>query len=199
MQVDKKPLIGVSICAVVLLVLGSLSNVVGHQSVKSTPVNDSPFFSIRTNRATRNEDNRVITLDYLGRGLNVLSFPLRNNNTKDNQKSIDELRTMGQSKFNRFVSYVVNLIKHKDRLKDITIKDLINGLNYLRERKQNIIVDKESNDNRITYFYNFVPTLCWFPSCFICLTIAFTVAYALLIILFFSIITTPVLVMFPLH
>ncbi len=28
---DKKPLIGVSICAVVLLVLGSLSNVVGYQ------------------------------------------------------------------------------------------------------------------------------------------------------------------------
>jgi hypothetical protein len=33
---DKKPLIGVSICAVVLLVLASLSNVVGYQSVKST-------------------------------------------------------------------------------------------------------------------------------------------------------------------
>jgi hypothetical protein len=32
---DKKPLIGVSIIAVILLVLGSLSNVVGYQSVKS--------------------------------------------------------------------------------------------------------------------------------------------------------------------
>ena len=32
---DKKPLIVVSICAVVLLVLGSLSNVVGYQLVKS--------------------------------------------------------------------------------------------------------------------------------------------------------------------
>ena len=32
---DKYPLIGVSICAVVLLVLGSLTNVVGYQSVKS--------------------------------------------------------------------------------------------------------------------------------------------------------------------
>jgi len=43
--VDKKPLIAVSLCAVVLLLLGSLSNVVGYQSVKST-VNDSPLFSI---------------------------------------------------------------------------------------------------------------------------------------------------------
>jgi hypothetical protein len=33
---DKRPLIGVSLCAVVLLVLGSLSNVVGYQSVKSS-------------------------------------------------------------------------------------------------------------------------------------------------------------------
>ena len=32
---DKKPLIGVSILAVVLLVLGSLSNVVGYQSVQT--------------------------------------------------------------------------------------------------------------------------------------------------------------------
>jgi len=33
---DKKPLIGVSICAVVLLILASLSNVVGYQSVESS-------------------------------------------------------------------------------------------------------------------------------------------------------------------
>jgi hypothetical protein len=33
---DKKPLIGVSICAVVLLILGSLSNVVGYQTVQSS-------------------------------------------------------------------------------------------------------------------------------------------------------------------
>jgi len=33
---DRKPLIGVSICAVVLLVMGSLSNVVGYQTVQSS-------------------------------------------------------------------------------------------------------------------------------------------------------------------
>jgi hypothetical protein len=36
---DKKPLIVVSICAVVLLVLGSLSNVVGYQTVQTTQQN----------------------------------------------------------------------------------------------------------------------------------------------------------------
>jgi len=38
---NKKPLIGVSICAVVLLVMGSLSNVVGYQSVKSRGMPES--------------------------------------------------------------------------------------------------------------------------------------------------------------
>jgi hypothetical protein len=38
---DKKPLIGVSICAVVLLVLGSLSNVVGYQSKESKGMPES--------------------------------------------------------------------------------------------------------------------------------------------------------------
>jgi hypothetical protein len=45
-QVDKKPLIGVSILAVVLLVLGSLSNVVGYQSVRSTAQSDSSLSAI---------------------------------------------------------------------------------------------------------------------------------------------------------
>jgi hypothetical protein len=35
-ETNKKPLFGVSICAVVLLVLGSLSNVVGYQTVQSS-------------------------------------------------------------------------------------------------------------------------------------------------------------------
>jgi len=39
---DKKPLIGVSICAVFLLVLGSLTNVVGYKPIKYTMNNQDP-------------------------------------------------------------------------------------------------------------------------------------------------------------
>jgi len=35
---DKRPLIGVSICAVILLILASLSNVVGYQTVQSSAI-----------------------------------------------------------------------------------------------------------------------------------------------------------------
>jgi len=67
-MMDKKPLIGVSICAVVLLVLGSLSNVVGYQSVKST-VTDSPLFRVKIQRFLHNQPNKI-TYRYLGEGKN---------------------------------------------------------------------------------------------------------------------------------
>jgi len=43
---DKKPLIGVSICAVVLLVLGSLSNVVGIENAQSCGCGDPPCWPV---------------------------------------------------------------------------------------------------------------------------------------------------------
>ena len=78
----KSPLIGVSIIAVVLLVLGSLTNVVGYQSVKSTSMNDSPLFKTRTQKATNQQQN-IITSQYLGKGKeNLLYFPMRDNRTE---------------------------------------------------------------------------------------------------------------------
>ena len=65
---DKRPLIGISLCAVVLLVLGSLSNAVGYQSVKST-VNDSPLFRIKLQRLFHDQQNKI-TYRYLGGGKN---------------------------------------------------------------------------------------------------------------------------------
>jgi len=64
---NKKPLIGVSLCAVVLLVIASLTNVVGYQSVKSTALSDSPLFRIRTQRTIHQQRN-MITSQYLGEG-----------------------------------------------------------------------------------------------------------------------------------
>jgi hypothetical protein len=76
---EKKPLIVISMCAVVLLVLGSLTNVVGYQSVKST-VTDSPLFQTRMQRATNQQQN-ILTFQYLGMGEKaVLRFPLQGNN-----------------------------------------------------------------------------------------------------------------------
>jgi hypothetical protein len=160
--VDKKPLIGVSICAVVLLVLGSLSNVVGYQSVKSTTVNDSPLFQTRTQRATNQQQNSI-TSQYLGMGINALSFPLRDTNTKMIQKFIDRIRTMDDDTFNRFIDYVVNQINHKNNLKSVDVNDFIKGLRQIRKNTQNIVVDKDLDDNKITYSNDYNPTKCGLP------------------------------------
>jgi hypothetical protein len=158
--------IGFCLCAIVLLVMGSLSNVVGYQSVKSTTVNDSPLFQTRTQKAI-NKENNILPSNYLGKDRNTLSFPLRDTNEELIQKYIEKIRTMDEITFNRFINYAVNQIKHKDNLKDINIKEVITGLHQVKDSKQNIIVYKDPKDDRRTYFYNFVPTACWIPGCVI--------------------------------
>jgi hypothetical protein len=163
--VDKKPLIGVSICAVVLLVLGSLSNVVGYQSVKSTAVNDSPLFSVRTKRAINQVGGDTLTFNYLGKGQYSMPFPVIDNRTELIQKVIDRIKTMDDDTFNRFIDYAVNQINHKDNLKDINVKEFIKELRQLRKSTENIRVYKDKNDDNRTYLYNFVRTACWVPGC----------------------------------
>ncbi len=65
----KKPLIGVSICAVMLLVLSSLTIVVGYQSVKSSPMSDSPLFRLKL-QGFLNHSEKRIKIHYLEKGTN---------------------------------------------------------------------------------------------------------------------------------
>ena len=66
---DKKPLIVISLCAVVLLVVASLGNVVGYQSINSTSLYDSPLFRVKIQRFLHNQPNKI-TSHYLGEGKN---------------------------------------------------------------------------------------------------------------------------------
>lgn len=162
---NKKSLIEGSIIVVVLIILGSLSNVVGYQSVKSTVVNDSPLFRTRTQRAINKESN-VLTSDYLGKGINAMSFPLRDNNSEVIQKFLDRIRKMDDDTFNRFVDYAIIQINHKDNLKN-DVKNLINELRQVRKSPANDINYKEPNVDARTILYDYVATVCWFPGCYI--------------------------------
>jgi hypothetical protein len=74
---DKKSLIGVSICAVVLLVLGSLSNVVGYQTVQTSQQNiineriNQRELSLQTivDIANNKEIQRIILKSQINRGI----------------------------------------------------------------------------------------------------------------------------------
>jgi hypothetical protein len=134
----KKPLIVVSLCAVVLLVLGSLSNVVGYQTVKST-VNDSPLFSMRTQRATHQQQNSI-TSQYIGIGRgNPLQFPIKNNRAELIQKFIDRIRTIDDSAFKRFVNEFVSYLNNNDKFYE-NKKQVVCDLYRLRENSEKIKV-----------------------------------------------------------
>jgi hypothetical protein len=144
-----KVLLG-SLGAVAILILVSFTNVVGIQSTTSDSINDSPLFSIRTNKATNNENNRVLTSNYLGKGFNVLSFPCRDTNAELIQKFIDRIRTMDDDTFYRFIDYAVNQINHNPKLKNINSQGVIAVLYQLKNNQhilpnQNIELDEKAN------------------------------------------------------
>ena len=161
---DRNPLIGICICAVVLLVLGSLSNVVGYQTVKSTEVNDSPLFSTRTQRATNQQQN-ILTSQYLGMGKDSIPFPLLDNKTSMNQKFINQIRTMDDNAFSKFVKYAVRLLTQQGTVKYSDTKDIEKGFYQLRKNSE--VYDDSTNLNIGNYTWRVTPSICWFPGCFL--------------------------------
>jgi len=85
--VDKKPLIVVSICAVVLLVLGSLSNVVGYQTVQSSNEKVTIKISYSTLRGVEQVEKEVSLQD--SHRLSILMHG------SDNEALADELMKLG--------------------------------------------------------------------------------------------------------
>ena len=164
---DKKPLIGVSICAVVLLVLGSLSNVVGYQSVKST-MNDSPLFATRTQRATNQQQNSL-TSQYLGMGKeNPLQFPIRDDKIELLTKVIDMISKMDDKTFAQFTELLIQKARQDTTLKDTNSTEIIQ-VYHLLKTKPEIINNSFITRNNQEIFPTYEPyTLCaWSPGCFI--------------------------------
>jgi hypothetical protein len=164
--VNKKPLIGVSICGVVLLVLGSLSNVVGYQSVNSTAANDSPLFNMRIQNAIYNDSKRLLTSSYMGKGKNSLLIPMPDNRTLWYRAVIDKIRLMDRPTFNNFITMAIRLIHKEPQFKSINSQKVIPLLYQLRNN-QNIFLSKNINvtDNAniipITYHYlTYCPLQC---------------------------------------
>jgi hypothetical protein len=168
---DKKPLIVVSFCVVVLLVLGSLSNVVGYQSVKST-VNDSPLFQTRTQRAT-NQQQDFLTSQYLGMGKGSLwQFPFRDNRTQQLKKAIDIISKMDDKTFAWFTELCISNIKHSNSLIEISPTDFLQIVCQLRTKSETHNDFVKDEPPSIFYF-----SLCgWGPGCILQLFIAGVIA-----------------------
>jgi hypothetical protein len=164
-SMDKKPLIGVSILAVVLLVLGSLSNVVGYQSVKSTAMNDSPLFQTRTQRATNQQQNSISS-KYLGKGTYALTFPLRDNRTEQLKKAIDTISKMGDKTFAQFIELCIQKARQDNTFQGLSDYQIVQALLLLKTKPDSIInsITKRENYNMTSgYLTCDIPIAClWF-------------------------------------
>jgi hypothetical protein len=193
--VDKKPLIVVSLCAVVLLVLASLGNVVGYQSVKST-VNDSPLFRIRTQKATNQDDKELLTSGYLGKGRNIIQIPMPEDRTISYQKVIDRFKNMDDKTFFDFIRKILQMKNQNAQLRDIDETTIITSLNQLRKQDidftqyQDGLDDNKFPQRMIGNFTLFItPTVCWFPGCLIFkfIYISLAVIGGLILMIYFTI------------
>jgi hypothetical protein len=157
----KQLIIAVCICAVVLLVMGSLSNVVGYQSLKST-VNDSPLFQTRTQRATNQQQNILIS-QYLGKG-NQWQFPMIDDRTGRLKKAMDIISNMDDTTFHRFLEKIKTLISQKENTKDIDFNDIEKILHQIRRNSEVFPIYIGGSSESITFD---VEPFCWFPGMYI--------------------------------
>jgi hypothetical protein len=163
--VDKKPLIVVSLCAVVLLVLGSLSNVVGYQSVSSTTVDDSPLFTTRTQRAT-NQQQHILISQYIGLGKgNLLQFPIRDNRTEQLKKAVDIISKMDDNTFYEFTKLCIQNGRQDINLKNANSNEILRILYMLRTNPETI-TKYYMNRNNQNITSSEMNTVCnWSPGC----------------------------------
>ena len=191
---DKKPLIGVSICAVVLLVMASLTNVVGYQSVESTAMNESPLFSIRTKRAINQESKDTLISDYLGKGIESnFQFPTRESRMVMLQKFIDTIRMMDDKEFNEFQSFIISRLSEDKNNKNIDVTNIVLALKHLRSNTKGLninLFDKNGNKTDPPTFWECPLTVYITPGCIIlCAFILIIWIFLLPIYLFLSFLT----------
>jgi hypothetical protein len=165
---NKYPLIGVSILAVVLLVLGSLSNVVGYQSVQSTASSGSPLFTVRTKRAISQAGQTIVTSNYLGKGTgNLLQIPAIDNKTETLKRTIEIISKMDDKTFEQFTETIIRKAR-QDKTITFTNNEIIQILQLLRKQSKTFLfylTNKDTHEPMPTY--EGVTFCVWAPGCFI--------------------------------
>jgi hypothetical protein len=166
---------GVSICAVVLLVLSSLSNVVGYQPVKSIVENDSPLFQTRTQRAT-NQQLNILATQYLGMGkVNRLQFPIRENRTELLKRVIEYISKMNDKTFEQLMEVCIQRAAKNNVAEDVNPSEIIQMLHQIRMQPETIVnmMIRRSNERLDPTNFNCYTILFGPPRCYIFLALIF--------------------------
>jgi hypothetical protein len=159
----KLPLIGISIIAVVLLVLVSLNNVIGYQSLKSSAMPGSPLFIFRTQKAINQQQNGMI-YHYLGEGKEpYLNIPSPDNRTDLLKRAMEYIKAMDDKAFNNFMDLLLSYLQRKEKITDMNAERIAYELRQLRDGPISIGYYDISSTQNMTW--RDTPTLCWFPGC----------------------------------
>lgn len=191
---EKNPVIlGVGIFAMVLLVLGSLSHVVGYQSIKSSVVNDSPLFQSRIQKMTHQQQPSVLS-QYLGESReNLFLFPIKENHTLTLKRVIEFISKMDKKTLSQFEKLYFN------ENKKISVSRSINGKGIMEifqsmSAQPLLLMYTQDNTSTMEPTFDNTPTLCsWGPICTLILIVELTFEIVLWIL------TTPILIASFLH
>lgn len=140
-----------SISAVVILILVSFTNVVGIQSSTSDSGNDSPLFTIRTQKRINQTSKTVLISDYLGKGLHAIQFPQRDNRTALFLKAIEIIEKMEYKEFNRFQNLILSHVSKDKNIKNIDIITLLTLTRHRSIPKMLEINQFNMNGNKTKY------------------------------------------------
>jgi hypothetical protein len=180
---DKKPLIGVSIFVVVLLVLDSLSIVVGYQSMTSTSSTESPLFIMRATNAINQKQN-IITTQYLGLGKGtLLQFPTRDNRNEPLKKILEIINEMDDKTIERFAEVCIQKIILHDSFPDMNFNAISQVFRQLKEKPEanmnTFISENNSQTKSLILPTSAYITVCgrWAPGCILQAIITSIIAY----------------------
>jgi hypothetical protein len=182
---ERKPFVGMSICAVVLLVLASLTNVVGYQSVKST-VNDSPLFQTRTQRATNQQQNSI-TSEYLGMDKgNLLKFPIKDNKTEQLKNAVDFISKMGDKTFAHLIELYIQKARQDTTLQGLSDYQIVQALLLLKTNPKAILNIFTNKDNHPITSSEWFSLCQWGPIYCIVFNILLLISFVYFIILLYK-------------
>jgi hypothetical protein len=184
---------GTSSTIVILIVLGSFSNVVGYQSVKSNMVNDSPLFLTRTQKAT-NQQQTSITSQYLGMNKGKdLQFPINDNLTRLLKRTIEIISKTDEKTSPQLEKLFINSIHQIPAFRNTNIEVIKEILQSIQAQPQ-LIMNAQNNTSNLDPTYNNAPTICvWYPRCYLIVIAELTFE------IFLAILFTPILIATFLH
>ena len=173
----KKKIVLGSIFAVVILIFLSFTNVVGYRTNNSDSVEKSLLFSVRTRRATEQDDN-LYSSNYIDKGKDVgFSIPKRDNRKALLLDVIARISQMDDKSFNKLIITAISRLNQDNKLQDIDAKKIILTLNLLRtnpDKVEDYIIAEKNNYFEDTYYIcTFVG---WYPGCFL-----FSLLYSILL------------------